>query len=138
MLTPCGARGEGGNFGGILAWGSNPKNGYIAAQVLTQPPSPSILSTRTAYLRFSCSFCHASYVAQYGRTRGPFVAFSPVAPVDTLLEPWPEGSAVQARCVLCKGVFKLNGGNSRKFRDFLRTCDPPRGLRMLSVADRDF
>ena len=113
------------------------KTAYVPSQVVTQPPPTSILATRTAYLHFKCSHCDAKYTAQYGRTSGPYRAFNPVAPLDTMLEPYPEGSAVQARCILCTKVFKLNGSNSKRFRDFLRTCDPPRGLRMLTVSHRD-
>ena len=90
-------------------------------------------------LRFMCTRCGISYHAQYGNlpmdaswARAYFSC--PQTPLDTLLEPYPQASAVQGRCISCQGVFKISSHQSQKFRRWLELQPPPRGMRNLTMS----
>ena len=112
-------------------------------QAVSSQPGVDVHRRRRLNVWFNCTFCDIKYHAQYWaipvhpsepRYRGS----CPGSPVDSLLEPYPEASAVQARCVSCQHVVKIGTHNTHKFRKWLESCPPPRGLRNLTmITDSD-
>ena len=110
----------------------------FVSQAVGNQPRNVINRSRRLNLELFCPSCDIRYHAQYGAISSAVTdprgySTCPRA-VDTILEPYPEASTVQARCISCSYVFKITTRQSQKFRKWLESFPPPRGLRNLAVS----